>query len=271
MTPQERELIADLFDRLARIESEPRDPEAERAIAEGLVRAPHAIYPLVQTVLVQDEALKAANAHIEALEGGGSEAPRPSGFLDNMREALFGQSDRQRSDPWRGSVPPVRPGSQAGVTAAPPSAPQGPFGQPYPQGPFEQPAPQGHSFLGTAAAAAAGMVGGALLLDGVRSMLGGHHGGPFAQTFGELHSGSSSGQGSPWGGGSDQLGREAGLGDIGRVPDHGNEGGAPQGFTGTDDGQPNDEGDTDLADDGDTDLADDGDFDDGSDDGLDSA
>src|SRR5437763_13506957 len=36
MTPQERELIADLFDRLAELEDQPRDPDAERAIAEGL-------------------------------------------------------------------------------------------------------------------------------------------------------------------------------------------------------------------------------------------
>ncbi|HET9687433.1 MAG TPA: DUF2076 domain-containing protein, partial [Pseudolabrys sp.] len=57
MTPQERQLVDDLFDRLAGLENAPRDPEAERAISEGLARAPHAIYPLVQTVLVQDEAL----------------------------------------------------------------------------------------------------------------------------------------------------------------------------------------------------------------------
>src|SRR6202034_3653440 len=67
--PQERQLIAELFDRLAALESTPRDPDAERAIAEGLARAPHATYPLVQTVLVQDEALKRANARIAELEG----------------------------------------------------------------------------------------------------------------------------------------------------------------------------------------------------------
>ena len=47
MTPQERELIADLFDRLAHLENEPRDADAERAIRDGLRRAPHAAYPLV--------------------------------------------------------------------------------------------------------------------------------------------------------------------------------------------------------------------------------
>src|SRR5262245_53429080 len=69
MTPQERQLIAELFDRLASLENKPRDPDAERAISEGVARAPHALYPLVQTVLLQDEALRAADARIRELEG----------------------------------------------------------------------------------------------------------------------------------------------------------------------------------------------------------
>ncbi|MFZ0125784.1 MAG: DUF2076 family protein, partial [Xanthobacteraceae bacterium] len=35
MTPQERELVTALFDRLAALESNQRDPEAERLIAQG--------------------------------------------------------------------------------------------------------------------------------------------------------------------------------------------------------------------------------------------
>jgi hypothetical protein len=62
MTPQERQLVDELFERLARLENAPRDAEAERAISDGLSHAPHAIYPLVQTVLVQDEALRRAGA-----------------------------------------------------------------------------------------------------------------------------------------------------------------------------------------------------------------
>ena len=69
MTPQERQLVEDLFDRLARLESAPRDAEAERVIVDGLRHAPNAIYPLVQTVLVQDEALKRADARIRELTG----------------------------------------------------------------------------------------------------------------------------------------------------------------------------------------------------------
>ena len=68
MTPQEQELVNELFHRLTQLESNPRDPSAERLIADGLRDAPHAVYALVQTALVQDEALKRANARIEKLQ-----------------------------------------------------------------------------------------------------------------------------------------------------------------------------------------------------------
>ena len=106
MTPQEREMVDDLFDRLARLETGPRDADAGRAIADGLKRAPNAIYPLVQTVLVQDEALKRADARIRELTGE-EEPAREGGFLDSMRSALTGSSAH-------GSVPSVRPGTTGG-------------------------------------------------------------------------------------------------------------------------------------------------------------
>jgi uncharacterized protein len=60
--------VNELFDRLATLETNPRDPDAVRLIADGLRQAPHAVYALVQTALVQDEALKLANARIEELQ-----------------------------------------------------------------------------------------------------------------------------------------------------------------------------------------------------------
>lgn len=208
MTPQERQLVAELFDRLARLESAPRDPEAERIIREGLARAPHALYPLVQTVLIQDEALRRADGRIHQLEeecGYESEPPRDRGFLDSMRDALMG-----RREP-RGSVPSVRPGDSAmGVPAG--------FRRDMPAaegGMREQPG-RGGSFLGTAAAGAAGVIGGSLLLDSFRSMLG--HGGGSAQAA----TGDAGGaERAPWGGDSSRsdLAREAGLDDIGRSGD----------------------------------------------------
>ena len=198
MTPQERQMVDDLFDRLARLETAPRDAAAERAIADGLARSPHAIYPLVQTVLVQDEALKRADARIRELTGEDAGEPASGGFLDSMREVVTG-----RATPT--SVPRVRPNASAepdprwnsgGALATTAAAP--PPGAP------------GGSFLGTAAASAAGVIGGALLLNSISSMFG-HHGGGSA--FAGVPQTDS-----PWGSdatGSD-LARDAGLNDVGR-------------------------------------------------------
>jgi hypothetical protein len=196
MTPQERQLVAELFDRLGSLENAPRDADAEGAIKDGMARAPNAIYPLVQTVLVQDEALKRANARIQELEaefgdsGGPGESP---GFLDSMRGALFG-----RDPASRGSVPSVRPGAENTMS--------GPGGPP----PYEPTSmAPGGSFLGNAAATAAGVIGGSLMLDGIRSM------------FGRGHT-SGAGQGmtsgySPWNNraADSDLARQAGSGDVG--------------------------------------------------------
>src|SRR5438309_7393633 len=143
MTPQERQLVDDLFDRLAKLETAPRDPDAVAAISQGLRRAPNAIYALVQTTLLQDEALKRANARIQELEGGGEpEQHQSGGFLDSMRDAIFGPT------PSRGSVPNVRPPEPAsrpawntGQVMQQAQGP-GPYGQgpgQYGQAPYGQP------------------------------------------------------------------------------------------------------------------------------------
>ena len=171
MTPQESELVDELFNRLVQLETAQRDPEAERLIADGLRRAPHAVYALVQTVLLQDEALKRANARIEDLQVQTSAAAqpeqRPASFLDSMREALGGRAPH-------GSVPSVR---TAGGNQ--PQSQQ----QPQPGYPGAPGFGSGGSFLGTAASAAAGVIGGSLLLDGIRSMFGDHLGGARASAF----------------------------------------------------------------------------------------
>jgi hypothetical protein len=237
MTPQERQLMAELFTRLASLENSPRDPDAEAMIREGFRRAPNAAYSLVQTVLVQDEALKAANNRIQDYEqqfGGPQQAPQEQrGFLDNMRDSFFGREEPPRG----GSVPRVPQGGGAPM-GAPPGygsgdpwsrgaapgqgyAQQG-YGQPgYGQGQPMQAPPQqgggGSSFLGTAAAAAAGVIGGSLLMNGIRSAMAGHQGGGHSSKAFEDFGNRDSGGGAPWsGGGSGDLARDAGLNDIGR-------------------------------------------------------
>jgi uncharacterized protein len=258
MTPQERQMIDDLFDRLARLESAARDPDAVAAIAQGLRQAPNAVYALVQTVLVQDEALKRANSRIQELEAAGAPAPQPSGgFLDSMRDAIFGQEQPHGSVP---NVPPPasRPVWNSGQvmqqTQSPGPSDQAPYGQTsYGQTQYGQPygAPQppmggGGSFLGTAAAAAAGMIGGSLLLGSIRSMMGGSHHG-FGDAAGLNTSPGDRGAGAtPW---SDQSGstlaRDAGINDIGSSAGHG-DGNSRAGLLDTasnDDQAPNDDGD----------------------------
>ena len=200
MTPQEQALVDELFDRLASVENTPRDPEAERVIANGLRRAPHAVYALVQTALVQDEALKRANARMEELEaqlGGGPQVQQQGSFLDSMREAVLGKREP------RGSVPSVRsPATQTSPMGPPP------YEQGYGYPPQMRTGPafgSGGSFLGTAASTAAGVIGGALLMDGIRSMFG-HT--ATQSAFGPL-AGSGSASGSA-------LAREAGVNDIDR-------------------------------------------------------
>ena len=112
MTPQERQLIDDLFDRLAKLESAKRDPEAMSAIMQGLRNAPNAVYALVQTALVQDEALKRADMRIQELEAvRRGQQNQSGGFLDSMRDAIFGQNQQQAD---QGSVPNVRAPEMAG-------------------------------------------------------------------------------------------------------------------------------------------------------------
>jgi uncharacterized protein len=237
MTPQERQLIDELFDRLAKVESAPRDADAMSAIMQGLRNAPNAIYPLVQTVLLQDEALRRAAERIQQLEQGPAQDQGQSGgFLDSMRDKLFGQSNQSR-----GSVPNVPP-------PVPESRPvwnsgqvlqqtqgqgqydqgygqgygqgnyQGGYGGPgYGQGPYgsgpQSPFGGGGSFLGTAAATAAGFIGGSLLMNGIRGMMGGGH---HHQAFGDT---TQAGSNSPWGGdqSNSSAARDLGVNDIGNA------------------------------------------------------
>lgn len=214
MTPQERQLVDDLFDRLSKVETAPRDSDAAAAISQGLRRAPNAVYALVQTALIQDEALKRAHDRIQELEGGAPEQNQPGGFLDSMRDAIFGQNQSRGSVP---SVRPPEPGSRPAWNTGqvlqqgqrPGQYDQAPYGQPYgaPQ------APGGGSFLGTAAATVAGVVGGGLLMNSIRSMMGGSHQSSFGDQAG-LGGGNSS---KPWSSdlSNSDLARDAGINDIG--------------------------------------------------------
>jgi hypothetical protein len=161
MQSEERELITGLFGRLQPFESQPRDGEAEALIKGLATRQPAAPYLLVQTVLVQEQALKAAQERIAELEAKGGAAPAASsGFLGSA----------PKIGPWGAqSAAPAAPRPSLPATRSPLQAAVGPQ-----QG-------GGGSFLRSAMATAAGVAGGALLFEGIRNLMGSNPG-PFGQT-----------------------------------------------------------------------------------------
>jgi hypothetical protein len=190
MTPEERQLLTGLFDRTRQYASQPRDRDAEAMIADAVRTQPYAPYLLAQTVLVQEEAMKAAAARIEELEARNQELEAVSrqqpagagGFLGGLGKSIFGDSPRP------GSVPRVPAGGLQG------GAPQGGAwgGQPQPQqgGPWagqpgwnpaqqQQPAaPGGGGFLKGALGAAAGIAGGVLLANSLSGLFSGQGNNP---------------------------------------------------------------------------------------------
>ena len=169
MTPEERQLIAGLFDRMRSYGAPDKDREAEALIAQSVRANPDAAYMLVQSVLVQEQALEAANARLLELEDQlrALEEPRGSrsgGFLGGAWN-----SGRRGEEP-RSSVP------QVGARATPSAyESRSSWSQGAPQPPLQQPAPapSGGGFMKSALATAAGVAGGMVLADSLRNMLGG--------------------------------------------------------------------------------------------------
>ena len=179
MTPEERQLITGLFDRMRGFALAEKDGEAEALINSQVAGLRDAPYMLVQSVLVQEHALQQADARIKELEEQVRELqsapqPQPAGS-GSFLGGLFGS--RPAAEPARGasSVPAI------GARATPSvydSRQQGwgPQGPAQPGGPFAQAAqPAGGGFLRSAMATAAGVAGGMLVAGAISNMLGGNN------------------------------------------------------------------------------------------------
>jgi len=68
MTPQESEMIADLFRRLRTADTAPKDPEAEALIRRLVTEHASAPYLLTQTALIQEHALTTAQGRMDELQ-----------------------------------------------------------------------------------------------------------------------------------------------------------------------------------------------------------
>ena len=186
MTPQEKDLLTTLLDRLRNTPRQPKDPEADALIRQAANEQPDLPYYLVQTVLIQDLSLHQAQQRIGDLEKQVADAqqsakPPAGSFLGG----LFGQ---RPPSPAAGSSPAGPWTRSPQVAAAPPA-------EPYGQQGYSQPAPAqpmggagsmlgaaggamgGGGFLRSAAATAAGVAGGALLFQGISSLFGNHFAG----------------------------------------------------------------------------------------------
>lgn len=167
MTPEERQLLTELFDRVRSASGNHRDPEAEAFIADQIRAQPYAPYLMAQAVIVQEEGLKKAAARIEELERSLANqqqaAPQSGGFLGSM----FGGG--------RSSVPTA--GTIRTTEAPRPSGPWGGGSVPsVPQqnaAPQQMQQPQGGSFLRNALGTAAGVAGGVLLANSLSSLFSG--------------------------------------------------------------------------------------------------
>ena len=189
MSPEERQLLSELFARVGQAASTPRDAEAEALIRDELARHPYAAYYLAQAVILQEKGLEAANARIgqleariRELEAAGSAQAQPGqsgGFLSGL-SSLFGgtaapgqsgPSQQPPAGPW-GRTGPQAPAYDGGYTRGGPTTP-GPWSQPA----YGASAPsRGGSFLSGAMTTAAGVAGGMLMADAVRSLFAPHFG-----------------------------------------------------------------------------------------------
>ena len=192
MSPEERQLLTALFDRVRTAAATPRDPEAEALISEATRAQPSATYYLAQAVIVQEKGLEAAANHIKELEerihqleagAGDRRQAEQGGFLSS----IFGNTQTQQPapapGPWGGAQRDSYEQPRGyDNTRQMPQQPTGPWTQ-------QANAPSaGGSFLRGALGTAAGVAGGMLLANSLSGIFGNHM--------------SSLGWGSPFGGGN---------------------------------------------------------------------
>jgi hypothetical protein len=179
MSPQENQLLQDFLNQLVQVRGVARDPDADAMIRQAASSQPDAVYLLVQRALIQEQALNNAKAQIASLQqqvntmqraGGSAAAPSflndANAWGNNARSAPLNAYGNPMS-----ASPAQSPGQapqQAGY-AQPAGIAQAVAARPSPFG--------GGSFLGTMAATAAGVAGGAFLFQGIGNLMG-HHNNP---------------------------------------------------------------------------------------------
>lgn len=172
MNQQEKQVLQDFLYQLDQARGVVKDQQADEMIASALARQPDAPYLLVQRALLLEQALNNAKVEISALQ-------------NKVRHGAQGSSSFLDPNAWGNS----------GVGRAVPSSQPAPYsGAPY-QTPHAMAPDGGGGFirggtggigalLGTAAATAAGVAGGAFLFHGIGNLLGNQHEGKHHESNG---------------------------------------------------------------------------------------
>ncbi len=95
MNSEERDIISGIFQRLQQAQSQQRDADAERFIAEKIRAQPYAPYAMAQLIYVQEEAIKSLNQQLEEAKrqaASSQSAGGGGGFLSS----IFGGGGSQR-------------------------------------------------------------------------------------------------------------------------------------------------------------------------------
>jgi uncharacterized protein len=183
MNNEERQMLQGLFDRLRDSSNQPRDPEAERFIADQIRYQPGSTYYMAQAVIVQEQALQDSQSRIaeledrvRQLEGAGQARSAQGNFLAGRTGGMFSRGAPEPARPAT-SVPASGPWGNRGPSMVQPQAQaQQGYAQPMQAPPPQQQASGGGGFLKGAIATAAGVAGGALIYDQMKGMFGGNSG-----------------------------------------------------------------------------------------------
>lgn len=158
MSPEERQLLTDLFTRTRAAAATPRDRDAEALVEQAVREQPAAAYYLAQAVIVQEKALAAAADRLHALEARIAEL----------------EHEAAQSGPWsRNAATPSRQSAYAMQPQAP--APQS-FGGPWGGQQAQAASAPGGGFLRGALGTAAGVAGGMLLANSISGLFSNHSG-----------------------------------------------------------------------------------------------
>ena len=122
MSPEERQLLNELFARVGQASSTPRDAEAEALIRDEVARHPYAAYYLAQAVILQEKGLEASAARIGQLEAQVKELQQGAtaqgqqgqgGFLSGLSSLFGGNAQGQGAQAQQPAGPWGRSGPQA--------------------------------------------------------------------------------------------------------------------------------------------------------------